>query len=373
MRHRVRLFAFVLALLIVMPLVAACGGDDDDPTATSAAAAPTATTAAAVSTATGAADATSTGASGALDQLTIGYVPVLIYAPLILADAKGYLAKQGIDATLEPLQGGSDLVTLTASGEFDIGVGGAGPAFFNAIASGIELTVIAPLHFERDPNATPLVVSKARYDSGEITSAEDLEGLNVSVNARGATEYWLDQALRTGGLTIEDIELQTLGFGDVPAALESGALDGAMLGEPLVTAAEQEGVLVRLVDGFISDFQPTFVFVNPEFAAENPDVLTRFMVAYLQGCRDIAGDDWATDENVALLEEATGVEAELIQQAARTYCEPDGEVDLEDMDTLQAFFGDRGLLEYDEPLDVTTIVDATFAEEAVVVLGPYEE
>jgi NitT/TauT family transport system substrate-binding protein len=368
------LFAFVLALLLVSPIIAACGDDDDeDPTATAAEAAPTATTGAAAPTTTGAAEPTGTGASGEMEQITIGYVPVLIYAPLILADAKGYLAEQGIDATLEPLQGGSDLVTLTASGEFDIGVGGAGPAFFNAIAGGIELVIIAPLHFERDPNATPLVVSKARYDSGEITSAEDLEGLNVSVNARGATEYWLDQALRTGDLTIEDIELQTLGFGDVPAALESGALDGAMLGEPLVTAAEQEGILVRLVDGFISDFQPTFVFVNPSFAADNPDLLRRFMVAYLQGCRDIAGDDWATDENVAILEEATGVDAELIKQAARTYCEPDGEVDLEDLDTLQAFFGDRGLLEYDEPLDVTAIVDTTYAEEAVVVLGPYEE
>jgi ABC-type nitrate/sulfonate/bicarbonate transport system substrate-binding protein len=146
-----------------------------------------------------------------------------------------------------------------------------------------------------------------------------------------------------------------------------------MLGEPLATAAEQQGLVVRLVDGFISDFQPTFVFVNPQFAAENPELLVQFMIAYLQGCRDISGDDWASEENLAMLQEATGVDAALIQQAARTYCEPNGEVDTADLEALQAFFGDRGLLEYDEPLDVATIVDTSYAEQALAEIGPYEE
>src|SRR5690606_6791420 len=136
-----------------------------------------------------------------------------------------------------------------------------------------------PLHFERPPLATPLMVSKERYDSGELDSIEKLEGKKVSVNARGATEYWLDQALRQGGLTIEDIDLQELGFGDVAAALESGALDAAMLGEPLATQAEQNGIAVRLTDDFVSDFQPTFVFVNTSFAEENRDLVVNFLAA----------------------------------------------------------------------------------------------
>ena len=53
------------------------------------------------------------------------------------------------------------------------------------------------------------MISKAACESGAITSVADLEGKKVSVNARGATEYWLDQALATAGLSLDDIDLQT--------------------------------------------------------------------------------------------------------------------------------------------------------------------
>jgi NitT/TauT family transport system substrate-binding protein len=303
----------------------------------------------------------------------IGFVPVLIYGPVMLAHDKDYFAAQGIDSELQSLAGGADMVTLTANGDFDFGIGGAGPAFFNAINRGIELTVIAPLHFERNPQATPLMVSKERFDSGELDSIEKLAGKKVSVNARGATEYWLDQALRTGGLTIEDIDLLELGFGDVSAALASGAIDAAMLGEPLATAAENEGIAVRLADGFISDFQPTFVYVNPGFAEENPELVTGFMAAFLEGCRDLTADDWANDENLDLLNRQTRVDVELIEQSSRTYCEPNGEIDAADLQTLQEFFAARGLLDYDELLDVESFIDRSYVEQALEEIGRYEE
>ncbi|MBA2451569.1 MAG: ABC transporter substrate-binding protein, partial [Chloroflexia bacterium] len=104
-------------------LVAACGNDDSADPATTAEA-----------------------AGGELTSITVGNVPVLIYAPVMIALDKGYFAEQGLDVQLEPLAGGADMVTLTANGDFDIGIGGAGPAFFNAIDRGIDLKIIAPLH-----------------------------------------------------------------------------------------------------------------------------------------------------------------------------------------------------------------------------------
>jgi ABC-type nitrate/sulfonate/bicarbonate transport system substrate-binding protein len=154
--------------------------------------------------------------------------------------------------------------------------------------------------------------------------------------------------------------------------LESGALDAAMLGEPLASQAEQNGIAVRLVDNFISDFQPTFVWVNPGFAEEHPEIVVGFVTAYLQACRDISGDDWASEENLSLLEEATGVPAEVIAASSRTYCEPNGEIDVADLEALQAFFAERGLLEYEEPLDINTYIDTSYVEQALEELGPYE-
>lgn len=370
MRHTRRWLPLLVVLAMLGALITACGGDDDsdDATATSATGNATATTTSAGS------DATAEGTMGIapLTPVTVGYVPVLIFAPVMLAADKGYFAEYGLDVSLEPLPGGSDMVVLTANGDFDLGVGGAGPAYFNAVARGINLTIIGPAHHEQTPPATPLVVSKKRFDSGELTEVADLAGKKVSVNARGATEYWLEIALETADLTIADVDLQTLPFGDVAAALESGALDGAMLGEPLATRAEQEGLIVRLEADSPSGFQPTFVWVNPGFAADSPDLVTGFMAGMLRGCRDLLSDDWDSDENLAILETYTGVPAALSREAARSYCDPNGEVNLADLETLQTFFAERGLLEYDEMLDVSTLVDSSFAKEAVEEIGVAE-
>jgi NitT/TauT family transport system substrate-binding protein len=368
MRSLNRAITALLLMSLLAMFVAACGGDDDDdeePTATAATAAATATTAASPE----AAGSPTTGAAGELPEVTVGIVPVLIYAPLMIAKDKGYFADHGLDVQFENLPGGSDMVVLTANGDFDIGVGGAGPAYFNAAQRGVDLKIISPLHFERDPQATPLMVSKERFDSGELTTAGDLEGLKVSVNARGATEYWLDTALRTDGLTIEDVDLQQLPFPDVPAALESGALDAGMLGEPLATMAEQQGIAVRLDVDFPADFQPTFAWVNPDFAAAEPNLVTGFAAGMMLGCRDLWADDWDSDENLAIINAYTNVDADLIREASRTWCEPNGAIDVDDLATLQTFFGDRGLLEYDEPLDIKTIIDTSYVDAALEEIG----
>lgn len=375
MNRRLHSIAVLAVMLLILPLLAACGGDSTEPTATTEGGATGSPTTAASPTTeiTNASPEANATAPAELKKITVGFIPVLIFAPVMLAHDKGYFADHGLDVQLEPLAGGSDMVVLTANGDFDIGLGGTGPAFFNAVDRGIALKLIAPLHFERGKAATPLVVSKKRFDSGEITTPGDLKGKKVAVNARGATEYWLDTALRTDGLTIDDIDLQTLPFPDVPAALDSGALDGAMLGEPLVTQAEKKGLVVRLDADFPEDFQPTFVWVNPDFATKTPELATGFMAGMLQGCRDLWGDDWDSDENLAILEQYTKVPPDLIREASRTWCEPNGDIHAEDLNTLQTFFAGRGLLEYDTPLDVEKIIDRSFAEEAVKMIGRFEQ
>lgn len=346
-------FSLLIVAVLFGALLAACGDGDDDE------ADPTATTEA---------------STGELTPITVGNVPVLGFAPVMIGLEKGYFADQGLDVTLGQLPGGSDMVTLTANGNFDIGVGGAGPAFFNALERGIELTVVAPLHMERPPLATPLVVSRERFESGELTEVADLEGLRVSVNARGATEYWLDQAMRTAGLTIEDVDLQTLPFPDVPAALESGALDAAMLGEPLATRALQEDLVTIITDDFpVTDFQPTFVWVNPEFAEENRDLIVNFLAGYLLAIRDMISDDWDADENLEILEEYTGVAPDLIRESSRSYWDPNGEIHTQDLTDIQEFFAERDLLEYDEFLDPEDLIDRSYVEEALEIVGRYEE
>lgn len=74
----------------------------------------------------------------------------------MLAHDKGYFADYGLDVQLEPLAGGSDMVVLTANGNFDIGLGGTGPAFFNAVARGIHRRIVVPAPFRAWSGGNPV-------------------------------------------------------------------------------------------------------------------------------------------------------------------------------------------------------------------------
>lgn len=306
-------------------------------------------------------------------EVTVGYVPVAIYAPVFVALDKGYFAEAGLEVTLEPFAGGPEPITLTASGQLDVAAIGAGPAFWNVISSGLPISVIAPGHSEGSPVATPLMISKDACDAGAITTVADLVGKKVSVNARGATEYWLGQALGTAGLTLDDIDLQVLPFPDAVAALAAGAIDAAMVGEPLATKAEQDGLAVRLLADFpVQNIQPTAIIGNTDFLADNPEAAQGFVTAYLRASRDLTGPGFKDSANLAIIEAYTGVSAARIAQAVQPVFQTDGRVDPASFSTLQTFFRERDQLEYDDDIDPISFIDTGYVDGAVAVLGPYQ-
>ncbi len=118
-------------------------------------------------------------------------MPVTIYSPFYIAAAKGYFEDEGIAVEFTPVDGGTENVVQVAAGNFDVVTAAASAGLLNAVARGIEFEIAAPMH-RTPPLTSPFVVSKARYDSGELTSMSDMAGKKVSTNAAGAaTEYWL--------------------------------------------------------------------------------------------------------------------------------------------------------------------------------------
>jgi NitT/TauT family transport system substrate-binding protein len=296
--------------------------------------------------------------------VTMGYVPVSIYAPVFIAFEKGYFAEYGLDVTLESLAGGSDMVLLTATGDFDLGIGGIGPAYWNAASQDLGVRIIAPGHGEGSPVATPLMISRSACESGSIASVADLRGKRVAVNAPGATEFWLDTALQTGGLAITDVDLQFLSFPDAVVALQSGAIDAAMVGEPLATKAEQDGFAVRLLADFpVQDIQPTMLFGNGQWLADNPDAAAGFIAAYLRAARDLT-ENFNDPLNLAIIEKYTQVPPSLIAGSVKPVYSTDGAIDVSGIALLQTFFRNRGQLDYADDLDPASLVDTEYVDRA---------
>lgn len=305
-----------------------------------------------------------TGQEGGSVPITIrvGYLPVIIQAPLFVGIERGYFAEEGITFELETIRSGNDAVVQLAAGNFDIAMGGANAGLFNAAQRGVDFTIVAPMHSEAPPLATPLIISPDQAD--EIRSVADLEGKTVAVHAFGAAiEYWMAEALAQSGLTLDDVELRAVPFPSMPGALASGEIDAAVLTEPLVTINQGQGLVQVLADDYIDGFTPTYVYVNEQWKQDNPEVMGRFLRAYLRALQDLEGD-YMNEEIAGIIEQYTEVPAPVVMQSTPARFSAAGRIPVEDLETLQEFYMERGQLEYDTLLDVSEFVDATMLEEA---------
>lgn len=296
-------------------------------------------------------------------KIRLGYVPVMVFAPVFVAKERGYFEAEQLDVELIPVQGGTDSVVQLAAGNFEAAVGGAGAGLFNAAARGVKFTIVASMHSERPPVASPLVISAKRAD--EIKSVTDLRGKKVSINATGAaTEYWLAEALKQNGMSLDDIQLTTVAFRDVPAALENGSLDAGILGEPLTTINEDKGIVKVLDEDFINGFVATYLYMGEPLLTQQPEAARGLIRAYLRAMRDLQGD-YMDQEIATIIEKYTEVPASVSIRSALPQYDPTGRVPVENLETLQTYFLQRDALEYDTALDVNAIVNTTLAAEVV--------
>ena len=305
-------------------------------------------------------------------HIRVVHVPVLIFAPLYVAIERGYFAQQGLEVELIGTPGGTSSFAVLASGRAEAVIGGLGAALFNAASRGLDFKVVGPVHLERPPVSTPLVVSRKAFESGEIRSVKDLRGKKVSVNVLGsATEFWLYAALLKGGLTMTDVQTVAVNFPDVPAALANGAIAAGMLGEPLATLAEDRGQIVRLSEDFINGVQVTAVYFSGDFMRRHQEEAVGFMVAWLRACRDLQGSGYRRAAIARIVEKYTGVPADVVQRARPPYHDPDGRMNVNDFVRLQDYFKKRGMLTYDRPLLPAAYIDASFVSRALRIVGPF--
>jgi NitT/TauT family transport system substrate-binding protein len=305
-------------------------------------------------------------------HIRVVHIPVLIFAPLYVAIERGYFAQQGLETELIGTPGGASAFAVLASGRAEAAVGGLGAALFNAAARGLDFRVVGPAHLERPPVSTPLVVSRTSFESGAIRRTQDLRGKRVSVNVIGsATEFWLNAALLKAGLSITDVQMIEVNFPEVPAALANGAIAAGMLGEPLVTLAEDRGQIVRLSDDFINDVQVTAVYFSGDFMRRHTREAVGFMAAWLRACRDLSGDGYRRPDVAKIVEKYTRVPADVVTRARPPFHEPNGKMNLNDFARLQDYFKRRGLLTYDHPLLPSAYIDTSFVQRALEIVGPF--
>ena len=308
--------------------------------------------------------------------IRFGQVGSVSDAAIFIADAKGYFKEQGITLEAVPFTSAAQMVAPLGTNDLQAGGGAPSAGLYNAVDRGVQDRIVAD-----KGSLTPghgyeaVIVRKALADT--VKSAKDMKGLKISIAARDIVpEYSLDTYLRTGGLTIKDVEVVPLAFPDMVPAMANGAIDVAIPTEPTATRILDAGTgtLITRTDVVVPGEQTAVILYSEKFA-QDKDAATRFMVAYLRGARFYSDafdkkDPVKRTEAIDIISRATRLDVTLINRVVMPGIDPNGKVNVDSLDAAQKYFVAKGT--QTKALDMSKIVDQSFAQEAVKRLGAYQ-
>ena len=208
--------------------------------------------------------------------------PVLpAFIPWVLAQQRGYYAKEGLDVKFQLAKGGVDVAVQVGAGNAVIG-GGLGDTPIIARAQGIPVKAVALLG---GGSLTNLVV----HDGKGLNGIADLKGKTVTVMAYQDTTYYsLLGMLASVGLGKNDLNVQAAGpvgiwqlFAAGKASAFAGAVDWAV-------NAKGAGAKVRIFRG--DQFFPSMaqaILASDQTIQKRPELIGKLVRATVHGLSDI--------------------------------------------------------------------------------------
>jgi NitT/TauT family transport system substrate-binding protein len=234
--------------------------------------------------------------AGDLQKVTIalGYIPDVQFAPFYVALNKGYYQAEGLDVTLQ------NGIVQDLIGQLGVG---AGDVNF-AVVSGDE---VIPARVQGIPvkyvmtwyRQYPVAAISIEGKGPTLTSPADLKGRKVGVPGPfGSTYVGLQALLKSAGLTLDDIQLESIGFTQVPSLI-SGQVDVAMgyaANEPVQLSSQGVNVSTLKVADYMK-LASNGLVTNDKTYKENPELVGKVVRATLKGLSDTIADPAAAFES----------------------------------------------------------------------------
>ncbi len=311
-----------------------------------------------------------------LTAVKIATVGSISDAGFYIADDRGYMKELGLAADYQVLNTGPQMVPLLATGQLDVAGGSVSGALFSAIQRDIPLRIVADKGSNRGPNFTFAVIEVRKDLAGTIKGLADLKGKKVAISATdNSGQYLVAKALKSVGLTLNDVDVQIVGYTDQGPAFANKAIDAGQEIEPFATnwAGKDLAAILPNQNKAYDNFQAAVLMYGPKFIQDKPDVGKKLMVAYLRGVRDynLAFTKGTAKEEIiqSLLKHTTVKDRTLYDKMGLPGLNPDGTPVEDDIAAQQDFFVSMGYQK--EKLDLKPILDHSFVDYAIGQLGKF--
>ena len=298
-------------------------------------------------------------------------------AGIFLAEEYGYFSSAGIAVNRQIIPTAPGLITALAANQLDVAGISVTPGLFAAAERDINIRITGDKQsYHNGFSATRFIVRPPLLKGNLAATVTGLRGKTLAVSSKASATYFLlVKMLEKFGLSTSDVKIVEVAFPNMDPAFTTGAIDGAISLEPYLTATLRAGDAKMASD--LVEFAPggTMVIVPMVYSeqlAKNRALGNAFMKAYTQGVRayiDAIYKNKNKDKVFEIIARRSKIDEAVVRASYPFWIDPNQRVNTSAMDVLQTFFMDQQMLT--TRIDLTKIVDPSFAEAAVASLGTY--
>lgn len=290
----------------------------------------------------------------------------VFYAPQYVAMELGFFAEEGLEIELTNGGGADKVMTAVLTDQADIGLAGPESCIYVYNQGKDDYPIVFAQLTKRDGS---FLVGRT---DGEF-SWESLRGSTViGGRAGGVPEMTLEYVLRQNGLTPgEDVMVDTsVQFNMMAGAFTGGNGDYVTLFEPTATEVEEEGkgYILTSIGQESGEIPYTAYFASQTYMQANPDVVQRFTNAIAKG------QEWLLSHTAAeaaevLVAQFADTSVETLTQVVQRYKDIDAwnatpAMEQSALERLETVMETAGVLERDQWVDFSALVDNSYAEKA---------
>lgn len=212
-------------------------------------------------------------------RLPMGYIPNVQYAPFYVAVDKGYFRAAGFELEFD-YSSETDGIALVGANKLTFSLA-SGEQVLLARAQGLPVVYVAAWYQQY-----PIAVV-AKKDAG-INTPADLRGKKVGLpGLYGANYTGLRALLNAVNVKESDLTLNSIGFNQVEALAtgQEQAVVGYIANEPVQLSARGYEIVTFLVSDYV-ELASNGIVTNETTIRDNPDMVRRFVQAFLKGLAD---------------------------------------------------------------------------------------
>lgn len=299
-------------------------------------------------------------------KLHVAYRARLSHAPMLIAEEEGFFRRQGLEIEFHRMERSKDGLPALIAGDLDVLSGFVGPSYFNAIARGAGIRIVADKGYFDPGGCTnaALVTTRRFLKEGRLQRPIPARAWRISARPGSITELLLDRALAREAIPRDQVSMNWVEAISEAEALKKGMTDVAFVSGLEGLRPDPSLVTWYAAQELAPELSLFVVLYGPRLLKKEPDAGRRFMTAFIEGARQYNAGK--TERNLAILDRRLGYDRATLRQGCWIRVRDDGKPDLPSLQGFQEWALRKGLL--DRILIPAEFWDPQFVDSAAQAL-----